>query len=223
MYDVIIIGAGPAGLSAAIYSRRFLLKTLIIGQLMGGLLTTTHTVENWPGEKSILGRDLMKKIEEHARSFGAEIKNDQVTELKKTSKGFSITTDESKYETKSVIISTGTIHRHLGVPGEGEYAGRGVSYCATCDGIFFKNKIIAVVGGSDSAVKEALMLTEYAKKVYIIYRKEKLRAEPVSIERVNKKIKEGIIEVIYNTNITKINGDGEKIKSLSLDTGKELP
>lgn len=223
MYDVIIIGAGSAGLSAAVYSRRFLMKTLVIGQLMGGLLTTTHTIENWPGEKSILGRELMKKIEEHARSIGAEIINDQVTELKKTNKGFKVTTTEKSYETKSVILATGTIHRHLGVPGEGEYSGRGVSYCAACDGMFFKNKTIAVVGGSDSAVKEALMLTEYAKKVYIIYRKEKLRAEPVSIERLNKKIKEGIIEVIYNANVTKIKGDGKKINSLSLDTNKELP
>lgn len=222
MYDLIIIGAGSAGLSAAIYSRRFLLKTLVIGQLMGGLLTTTHLVENWPGEKSIMGLELMNKIEEHARAFGAEIINDKITELKKIKTGFKIITESDSYETKAIVISTGTIHRRLGVPGEGEYSHKGVSYCASCDAAFFKNKIVAVVGGSDSAVKEALLITEYAKKTYIIYRKNKLRAEPINIERLNKKISEGKAEVIYDTNVIKINGDSKKMTGVELDTKKEL-
>jgi len=222
MYDVIIIGAGAAGLSAAIYARRFLMKTLVIGQLMGGLLTTTHLVENWPGEKAISGLDLMKKVEDHARAFGAELVGGTVSGVKKLKDGFSVKTSGKTYKAKTLIFATGTIHRRLGVPGEGEYAGRGVSYCATCDGMFFKNKQVGIVGGSDSAAKEALLMTEYAKKVYIIYRREKIRAEPVNVQRVNKKVKQGKIEIITNTNVTEIKGDDKKVSSVLFDSGKEF-
>jgi len=221
MYDLIIIGAGSAGLSAAIYARRFLLKTLVIGELVGGLLTTTHLVENWPGERAITGVDLMKKVESHARAFGAELLNDRVVSVKEIASGFEVKTGSKSFKTKTLVFATGTVHRKLGVPGEKEFSGRGVSYCATCDGMFFKDKVVGVVGGSDSAAKEALLLSEYAKKVYIIYRRDKIRAEPVNVERVNKKVKEGKIEVITNTNVVEVKGD-KKLTHVLFDNGKEL-
>jgi thioredoxin reductase (NADPH) len=194
-----------------------MMKTLVIGQLFGGLLTTTHFVENWPGDEKVKGADLMKRIESHARSLGAELVGDSVKSVIKLKNGFSVKAEKT-YNTKSIIIATGTVHRRLGVPGEGKYYGKGVSYCAACDAPFFKDRLVGVVGGSDSACKEALLLSEYAKKVYIIYRKDKLRAEPIIVDRVKNSKN---IEVIYNANVKKINGD-KILKSVSLDTGKEL-
>lgn len=213
-----IIGAGPAGLSAAIYCRRFMMKTTVIGQLFGGLLTTTHFVENWPGEQRIQGSDLMKKIESHARATGAELINDEVKSVNKDKGFFKIKTSTNSYSAKSIIIATGTYHRRLGVKGEGDFYGKGVSYCAACDAPFFKNKLVGVVGGSDSACKEALLLSEHAKKVYIIYRKDKLRAEPIIVERIKNSKN---IEVINNTNVKSINGD-KVLRSVSFDIGREL-
>jgi len=222
MYDLIIIGAGSAGLSSAIYARRFLMKTLVIGELIGGLITTTHLVENWPGEKRITGIDLMKKIEGHARAFDAEIINDRVVSVNKSSDGFIVKTADKSFKSKTLVFATGTVHRKLGVPGEKEFSGRGVSYCATCDGMFFKDKIVGVVGGSDSAAKEALLLSEYAKKVYIIYRRAKIRAEPVNVKRVEAKVKQGKIEIINNTNVVEVKGD-KKLTHVVFDNGKEFP
>jgi thioredoxin reductase (NADPH) len=222
MYDLIIIGAGPAGLSAAIYAQRYLMKSLVIGELTGGLLTTTHIVENWPGEKSITGMDLMKKVEDHARHFGAEIVNQKVEGVDKIKNGFKITTLDQEYESKSVIFATGTIHRKLGVKGEKEYSGRGVSYCASCDGMFFKDKVVGVVGGGDSAAKEALLLTQYAEKVYIICRGKCIHPEPIHLKRINEKVKEGKIEVVDKTSIKEIKGDDKGLKSVVFDNGQEL-
>jgi len=204
MYDIIIIGAGCAGLSCAVYAARFNLNVLVIGEQIGGLITTTHAVENWPGEKLISGMDLGKKLREHVEHLQVEIKPETVTQVKKKDKKFKIKTRDNEYEAKSILIATGTKRRELDVPGNKEFYSKGVSYCATCDGAFFKDKTVAVVGGSDSAAKEALYLADIAKKVFIIYRKEKIRSEPINTKRVDENKK---IEIINKTNVTEIKGD----------------
>jgi len=225
-YDFIIVGGGPAGYSAAVYAARFRLKTLVIARNPGGTIINTHIVENWPGEKSLSGFELMEKLKAHVGHNGVEILMDSVDDIsnEKGAKGFTLKTEGGKtYRAKAILIATGSAHRRLGVPGEKELAGRGVSYCATCDAAFFRDKVVAVVGGSDSAAKEALLLTEYAKKVFIIYRKEKIRAEPINAERVDKNKK---IEIISNTKVTKVNGE-MKLESVTLDKAykgsKEFP
>jgi len=204
MYDLIIIGGGVAAFAAAIYAGRFQLKTLVIGEKVGGTLLLTDEIANYPGFKKITGLDLFRKIKEHAQDYEIEILETRAESIKKQPGGFECSTKDKKIKAKTVIIATGTYLRRLGVPGEEEFANRGVHYCALCDGAFYKNKIIAVVGGSDSAATEALLLTEYAQKVFIIYRKEKIRAEPITAQRVERNEK---IEIINNTNVTEIKGE----------------
>ncbi len=218
MTDVLIIGSGCAGLGAAVYTRRFEMSTLVIGDLEGGTITQTHLVENYPGFKSLSGLALAKELLDHAKSLGAEFKTTTVEKIEKTDNGFKITAGKEIYEAKSVILATGTDHRKLDVPGEKEFTNKGVSYCATCDAPFFKDKTVALVGGSDSAVKESLIAAEHAAKVYIIYRKDKFRAEPINIRRMEAKDN---IEPVFNTNITEIYGEGV-VKGVKLDTGKNL-
>jgi thioredoxin reductase (NADPH) len=218
MHDLIIVGAGPGGYTAAIYARRFMLDTLLIGKIRGGELSNAHLLENWPGEKSINGYDLTEKMRAQAAALGTKMKEETVTAVTKGANRFIVECESGKEEAKAVIVATGTERRKLGAPGEKEFLGRGVSYCAICDAPLFKNKTVGVVGGSDAAATEALMLAEHAKKVYILYRKEEIRAEPVTKERIkaNKKI-----EVINNVNVTEIKG-GKLVKSVVLDNGKEL-
>ena len=190
MYDLIIIGGGGAWLSAALYAGRFKLKTLVIAEKLGGTIILTGDISNYPGFKKITGMELFDKIKEHAVSYNVEIKEEKVEKVKKYETFFEISVKDNVYKTKTIIFATGTDWRKLNVPGEKEFANKGVHYCALCDGALYKNKIIGVVGGSDSAAKEALLLAEYGKKVYIIYRKEKIRAEPINLKRIeqNKKI-----------------------------------
>lgn len=219
MYDFAIIGSGVAGLSAAIYAKRFQMNTVVFGDMEGGAITQTHLVENWPGEKSLSGLELGMQVAAHARSLGTEIRSDRVTALSKGLDGiFTLSIGSETVQAKSVLIATGTHHRELGVPGEQELKNKGVSYCATCDGPFFKEKVVAMVGGSDSAVKESLLLSQHAKKVYIIYRKETVRAEPINIKRMEENEK---IEVINNTNIVEIQGD-KQVERVVLDSGKSM-
>ncbi len=214
MYDVAIIGGGPAGLSAAMYAGRLKLKTLVLTKERGGTITTTNDVMNWPGIKKTDGMTLAKQLEEHALDYpDVEIKDAMVVGIKKKGDDFVVTTQSGEYEAKTVILAAGTEVRKLGIPGEEEFAGKGVHYCALCDGFFYTDKTLAVIGGSDSAAKEALLLTQWAKKVYIIYRKEKIRAEPVTFEKVEQNDK---IEIINNTNVTEIKG-GEHVDTLILD------
>lgn len=204
MYDIIIIGAGFAGYSAAIYSARYDLKTLIIAKEPGGAIVDASEVENYPGYKSISGLDLIKKFEEQAKSFGAEQVVDEVDGIIKQKESFKVETGQKKeYEAKAIILALGTERRKLDVPGAKEYEGKGIHYCAICDGAFYKDKIVGVMGGSNSAAHSALLLSRFAKKVYIIYRKQEIRAEPVLKDRI-KQIKN--IEIINNTNITEVNG-----------------
>lgn len=203
-YNLIIIGSGPAGFTASIYASRYKLSNLILGEKVGGTIGLASKVENYPGFRSISGLDLMVKIEEHVKDLGAEVVYDPVTGVKKKNGDFEVLTRSGKsLLAETIIIATGTERRKLDVPGEKEYLGRGVTYCTTCDAPFFKDKVAALIGGSDSAVSGAIHTAEFAKKVYIIYRKEKLRAEPAWVEQALGNPK---IEPIYNTNITKILG-----------------
>jgi len=218
MYDFIIIGGGCSGLPAAMYGSRLGMKTLVIAELPGGLITTTHLVENWPGTKNISGPDLAVSLMDHATVSGAEIKSERVTSIEKTDSTFKVKSASNEYEGKTILISTGTIHKKLGVPGEKELENKGVSYCALCDGAFFKEKTVCVVGGGDSAAKEALFLSEHANKVYIVVRKNILRAEPANAERIKKNDK---IEILYKTEIEEIIG-AEKVEKVKLKDGKEM-
>jgi len=213
MYDLIIIGAGPAGLSASVYASRYGIKNLVIGQIPGGLTTETHEIGNWLGDIAISGEDFAKKAAEHAMSFGTEIKNIKVEEIKKDGETFVIKTSDGEEKARAVIVATGTKHRHLNIPGEKEFLGRGVSFCATCDGFFYKGKTVAVVGGNNSAAAAAVHLGNIAEKVYIIYRKENVRAEKYWLDAIEKNPK---IEIINNTNVLEIKGEF-KVETLVFD------
>lgn len=217
--DVIIIGTGIAGLSAGMYCGRFNLKTLVLGEMPGGIITTTHLVENYPGILSVTGTQMGMTFLEHAQKFGAQVKFEKVVEVSKREKLFGAKTASGEYLGKTLIFATGTEHKKLGVPGEKELVGKGVSYCALCDGAFFKGKTVALIGGGDSSAIEALILAEHAQKVYMIVRKDFLRAEPINHKRVmeNKRI-----EVKFKTEIAEIQG-GDKVKSVKLKSGEILP
>lgn len=214
-YDVAIIGGGCAGLAAGMYSGRFELKVALFGEIVGGTIINTDVVENYPGFKTITGFDLAMKLKEHMEDYTVDVFEEKVDDVKKRGDGaFEIKSSERTLIAKTVIFATGTKWRKLGVPGEEQYANKGVHYCALCDGAFYKGKVIAVVGGSDSAAKEALLLTQWARKVYIVYRGDKIHPEPINAERVAKNEK---IEIINNTNIKEIKGDGKKVSSVILD------
>ncbi|MEW6063104.1 MAG: FAD-dependent oxidoreductase [Nanoarchaeota archaeon] len=209
IYDILIIGGGCAGYAAAMYSGRFQLKTLVLGDNLGGTITLTNVVENYPGFIRLSGEELANKLKEHALDYRdfVEIKQEKVIDVKKKGNYFFVKTEKNEYQSKTIIFATGTKHRELGVPGEKQFAGKGVHTCMLCDGYFFKNKIIGVVGGSDSAAKEAILGTQWAKKVYIIYRGGQIHPEPINMERVGQLIKKGKVEIINNTNIKEIKGD----------------
>jgi len=220
MEDLIIIGAGPAGLTASIYASRYRIKNLVIGSQLGGAMALASAVENYPGFERISGLELAQKMAQQVKVLGAEIINNSVVKIQNSirqpadkiqsasrrTKFKIITEGEKEYQARAIILATGTRRRELGVPGEKEYLGRGVSYCATCDAAFFRDKVVAVVGGANAAVMSADHLARFAKKVYLIYRRKPLRAEPIWVERVEKNPK---IEIIYNTNIVRILGGTE--------------
>lgn len=222
LYDVIIVGAGCAGLGAAIYAERFTMDTLVIGAEYGGLITTTHVVENYPGFPSISGQELMEEFRKHVDSLEVELVEDEVIEVSQDAEDQTLTFQTAfsgTFRSRAVILATGTKHRKLGVPGEDEYYGRGVSYCATCDGPLFPEKVLGVVGGSDSAAKEALYLASIARKVYILYRRERIRAEPINAARVERNPK---IEVVSNVNVVEVVGD-DFVTGVKLDSGELFP
>jgi thioredoxin reductase (NADPH) len=207
-YDIIIIGTGVTGWGAAMYAGRMQLKTLIIGDISGGTIMWTNDVENYPGFKKISGPDLAKTIEDHAREYDIDVEETFVEDISQNKKLFAVKTKENHIFTgKTIILATGTKPRKLNVPGEDTYFGKGVHTCALCDGAFYKNKLVGVIGGSDSAAKEALLLTQWAKKVYVIYRGEEIHPEPVNMQRIQQKIKENKLEIIPKTNVTEIKGE----------------
>lgn len=214
MYDLIIVGAGPAGLTASIYASRYKINHLVLGDMCGSALGKAHAIENWPGEKSIGGFDLLNRFYEHAVSLGAEILPEDMVAIAREGDIFKIKTSQNKdLEARTVIISSGTKERRLGIPGEEEFLGSGVSYCAICDGAFFKGKTVAVAGGGNSAFMAAMMLSEHAAKVYLIHRSDNFRAEPVMIERAKA---EPRIEILAGYSIKEIKGD-KKVEKLLFD------
>ena len=186
MYDLIIVGSGPAGLSAAIYATRARLSFIIIEQnfMSGGQVVDTYEVDNYPGLPGISGMDLAMKMRDHADHLGAEFVTAEVTKLELTEDVKKVYTEDEVYEAKTVILATGASHRKLGIPGEKELAGMGVSYCATCDGAFFCGSDVAVIGGGDVAVEDAIFLARGCKKVYVVHRRDELRAAKVLQERL---------------------------------------
>ncbi len=215
LYDLIIIGTGPAGLTASIYASRYQIKHLLIGSRLGGTMVWASMIENYPGFESITGADLAQKMMAQVKKLEVEIKNTGVIEIKHNDSFFEIKTENDEvFKARTLIIATGTQRQKLNIPGEVDYLGKGVSYCATCDAAFFKEKIVAVVGGSNAAVTSALHLADLAQKVYLIYRKKPLRADPIWQERAQKNAK---VEIIYETNVLEILGDGQKVTALKLD------
>ena len=226
MYDVIIIGSGPAGLTAAIYSTRADLKTLVIsGVKWGGQLMLTTLVENFPGfPEGIQGPDLMQSMRKQAEKFGTEFVDDNFTAADFSTQPFKISVGGKTYEGKSVIIATGADTKWLGVPGEKEKIGRGVSSCAPCDAAFFRNKKVIVVGGGDSAMEEALVLTKFADSVTLIHRRDSFRASEIMQKRVKENPK---IKIMFNSEITEVLGDLKvekvKIKNNQTNAINEMP
>jgi thioredoxin reductase (NADPH) len=218
IYDLIVLGGGPTAIGCAIYAQRFAMDVLIVGKTFGGLIATTHVVENYPAIISISGQGLMDMFKDHMDSLQIPYISDEIRGIEKVNDHFELHSFFQNFKAYSVCIATGSVRRKLGIPGEEEFAGRGVSYCATCDGSFFKDKVVCVIGGSDSAAKEALFLAQNTKKVYIIYRGEDLRAEPINKKRV---LESGQIEIIYKTNVVEIVGEG-KVKSVVFDNGEKL-
>ncbi|GBD97141.1 MAG TPA: thioredoxin-disulfide reductase [Nitrospirae bacterium] len=216
MYDTIIIGGGPAGLTAGLYTSRARLKSLLIEKgFTGGQVMTTEWVENYPGfEEGVSGAELSQKMEKQATKFGLEIIQGSVADISLNDNIKKITLeDNTQYETKSIILATGSNPRPLKIEGEDTFRGRGVSYCATCDGAFFKDEKLAVIGGGDSAVEEGLFLTKFAETVYIIHRRDRLRATKVLQERAfaNPKIK-----LVWDSVPEKIAGDDSGVQSLHI-------
>ena len=215
-YDVIIVGGGPAGLCAALYAGRGQLKTLLIERGMpGGELLNTEVIEDYIGFEHVLGRDLAEKMTNHAKKFGAEFVTDTVSAVEREADGgFVVHTElERTFRAPAVIVTAGGTPNKLNVPGEKEYAGRGVSYCAVCDGAFFKGDVLAVVGGGDAAVEEADYLTRYASKVYIVHRRDRLRASPILQERARGNPK---IEFVWNKVVEEVEGEARGVTQLRL-------
>ncbi|KRL02915.1 thioredoxin-disulfide reductase [Liquorilactobacillus capillatus] len=226
-YDVIIIGAGPGGMTAALYASRANLAVLMLDRgIYGGQMNNTAEVENYPGFKSILGPDLAKEMYESSTQFNAEYAYGNVEKITITTDNMKvIKTDSDEYKTKAVIIATGSQYKKLGVPGEDEYSGRGVSYCAVCDGAFFRDREVVVIGGGDSAIEEGSYLTQLVKKVDVIHRRDELRAQKILQNRAFANPK---INFVWDTIVTEIKGDEQKVTGVithNKKTGenKELP
>lgn len=214
LYDVIIVGAGPAGMTAAVYASRANLDTLMIERgVPGGQMADTEGIENFPGFEHILGADLSNRMFEHAKKFGAEYAYGSITNVEDHGDYKVVFAGEKEYKAKTVIITTGAEYRKLGIEGEEELTGRGVSYCAVCDGAFFKERELIVIGGGDSAVEEGIYLTRFASKVTIVHRRDELRAQKIIQDRAFDNDK---IEFIWNTVPKKINGEDGKVSSITL-------
>src|SRR5690625_3250698 len=214
IYDVIIAGAGPAGMTAAVYASRANLDTLMLERgIPGGQVANTEDVENYPGYDHILGPDLSNKMFEHAKKFGAEYAYGDIKDVVDHGDYKTVIAGNKEYNTKSLIITTGAEHKKLGIPGEEELAGRGVSYCAVCDGAFFKERHLVVVGGGDSAVEEGMYLTRFASKVTIIHRRDELRAQKILQNRAFANDK---IDFYWNTEMKEIKAEDGKVSSVIL-------
>ncbi|MGY3777246.1 thioredoxin-disulfide reductase [Isobaculum melis] len=222
IYDVIIIGTGPGGMTAALYASRANLSTLMIDRgVPGGQMMNTADVENYPGFDSIMGPELSQKMFEGSKQFGAEYTYGNVKQIIDHETYKTVVVDNKEYLARAVIIATGADHRKLGVNGEADYTGRGVSYCAVCDGAFFRDKELIVVGGGDSAVEEGTYLTQFASKVTIVHRRDALRAQPILQQRAFKNEK---VDFIWNATVEEVLGDQQKVTDVQIvdtQTGEE--
>ena len=213
MYDVVIIGAGPAGLTAAIYTRRAAKKVLVLeAKVYGGQIVNTLDIENYPAEEHISGYDFATKLYNQAKNLGAEIVFEKVISIEANGKQKKVITTDNIYEAGSVIIATGSENKKLGLPNEDQLIGKGISYCATCDGAFYKNKKVAVVGGGNTALEDALYLADVAEKVYLIHRRSEFRGEDSTVSRLKGKEN---IQFVLNSNVTKLNA-GNKLESIEV-------
>lgn len=219
IYDVIIIGTGPAGLAAAIYAKRAKLNMLLLdkSRFAGGQVLNTYEVDNYPGFPGINGMELGKKFKEHAQNMGAEVVAEEVLSIKPQPDKVLVETKKNSYETKTVLVATGADHKLLGVPGEEELTGMGVSYCATCDGAFFKNKTVAVVGGGDVAVEDAIFLARLCEKVYLIHRRDGLRAAKSLQEKL---LSIDNVEILWDTVVKEVQGK-DKVERLVIESVKD--
>jgi thioredoxin reductase (NADPH) len=214
MHDLIIVGAGPAGLSASVYASRYKINHLVFGAEVGGYLNEIHLIDNYLGFESISGLELKDKMEAHVKSLGGEIILQNITEIKKEGDFFVLKSNSGEeFQTKNVLVSSGTKPRVMEVPGEEEFRGKGVSYCATCDGAFFKNKKVVVIGGGNSAAGAALILAQHAEKVTLYYRGDKPKCNPGYLDQMEKNAK---VEVVCCTNVREIKGD-KVVKSIVLE------
>ena len=221
---LIILGSGPAGYAASIYAARAGLNPIIIaGMQEGGQLTTTTDVENWPGDsEGLQGPDLMNRMKKHAQQFDVEIINDHINEVNLSSKPFELT-GTSRYSCDSLIIATGASAMYLGLPSEKEYLGKGVSACATCDGFFYKDQEVAVIGGGNTAAEEALYLSRICSKVYLVHRRDELRAEKILQDRIFEEEKAGKIEILWNSQLKEVTGNDMGVSGIKLDNeGNEI-
>ena len=215
---LIILGSGPAGYAASIYAARAGLNPIIIaGMQEGGQLTTTTDVENWPGDSDGLqGPELMERMKKHAQEFDVEIINDHINEVSLTQKPFTLK-GVNEYSCDSLIIATGASAMYLGLPSEKKYLGKGVSACATCDGFFYKDQDVAVIGGGNTAAEEALYLANICSKVYLVHRRDELRAEKILQDRIFKQEEAGKIEILWDTQLKEVCGDDMGVTSIKLD------
>ena len=221
--NLIILGSGPAGYSAGIYAARAGLNPLLItGLEIGGQLTTTTEVENWPGDAhGLMGPDLMDRMKKHAETFGVEIVNDHIEQVDFSFKPMTLI-GNNEYSCNSLIIATGASALYLGLESEQKYLGRGVSACATCDGFFYKDKEVCVIGGGNTAAEEALYLSNICSKVHLIHRRDKLRAEQILQDRIFEKEAEEKIEVHWNSQLKEVLGDDNLVTGILLDSGKKI-
>lgn len=217
-HRLIILGSGPAGYTAAVYSARANLKpVLITGMQQGGQLTTTTEVDNWPGDQNgVQGPELMMRMQEHAERFDTKIIFDQIEKTDLLQKPFKLFGNSANYSCDALIIATGASAQYLGLPSEETFMGKGVSACATCDGFFYRGKEVAVVGGGNSAVEEALYLSNIAKKVTLIHRRDKLRSEKIMQDKILERAKNGNIEIIWNHALAEVLGDDSGVTGLRL-------
>ena len=218
-HDLVIIGSGPGGLSAAIYAARYNVDVIVIGEIPGGIAGTANDIRNYPGFQKTSGMELMTKMVDQVKNLDVPIYNEVVTGMKKETGGIIVKTSKKEYLGKKIIIATGTDRRKLGLNNEKELIGKGVSYCATCDAGFYKDKTVGIVGGGDAALTASILLAKFAKKIYLIYRKDKFtKAEPAWVDEIEK-LKN--IEIMFNEEVTELIGV-EKLEKVKLKSGKDL-
>jgi len=225
-HSLIILGSGPAGYTAAVYAARANLKpVLITGLQQGGQLMTTTEVDNWPGDvEGLLGPALMERMQKHAERFATQIVFDHINTVDLKQRPFTLKGDQGSYTCDALIITTGASAKYLGMPSEEAFKGKGVSACATCDGFFYKGQEVAVIGGGNTAVEEALYLTNIASKVYVVHRRDKFRGEKILHDKLNKRVAEGKAEILWNHTLDEVLGDatgvtGARVKGVNGATG----